>query len=177
MFLEHRDKGMVGSSITATLEGNKVMLLEVQGLTSTSNFGYPRRTTSGFDVNRLQLILAILQKQLKLNLATQDVYINVAGGFKLEERAADLPAALSIISSYNGVPLPPDTVAFGEVGLLGEIRQAPQLDKRLKECEKLGFKTVILGGRGYKGGKNYKLKIQHVASVNDLPKLFQVDLA
>jgi len=94
MFLEHRDKPLPGSITTATLEGNKVLLLEVQALTSTSTFGYPRRTTSGFDVNRLQLIIAILQKMLKLNLANQDVYVNVAGGFKLEERAADLPTAL-----------------------------------------------------------------------------------
>jgi DNA repair protein RadA/Sms len=122
MFLEHRDASLAGSATTATLEGNKVLMLEVQGLTSTSNFGYPRRTTSGFDVNRLQLIIAILQKNLKLNLANQDVYVNVAGGFKLEERAADLPAALAIMSSYNGNVLPAHTVAFGEIGLLGEIR-------------------------------------------------------
>ena len=105
------------------------MLLEVQALTSTSSFGYPRRTTSGFDVNRLQLIIAILQKTLKINLANQDVYVNVAGGFKIDERAADLPVALAIISSYNGVPLPAQTVAFGEIGLLGEIRGVSQLGR------------------------------------------------
>ncbi len=173
MFLEHRDKPLPGSSTTATLEGNKVLLLEVQALTSTSTFGYPRRTTSGFDVNRLQLIIAILQKMLKLNLSNQDVYVNVAGGFKLEERAADLPAALAIISSYNGVALPADTVAFGEIGLLGEIRGVAQLEKRLKECEKLGFKNIILGGRGFKGAKDYpKLKITHISSIQDLTNIF-----
>ncbi len=174
MFLEHRDTPLAGSCTTATLEGNKTLLLEVQGLTSTSNFGYPRRTTSGFDVNRLQLIIAILQKMLKINLSNQDVYVNVAGGFKLEERAADLPAALAIISSYNGAALPADTAAFGEIGLLGEIRGVSQLEKRLKECEKLGFKQVIIGGRAVKTAKQYsKLKISHINNVNDLAKLFK----
>jgi DNA repair protein RadA/Sms len=174
MFLEHRDKPLAGSTTTATLEGNKVLLLEVQALTNTSTFGYPRRTTSGFDVNRLQLIIAILQKMLKLNLANQDVYVNVAGGFKLEERAADLPAALAIISSYNGIALPADTIAFGEIGLLGEIRAVSQLEKRLKECEKLGFKNVIIGGRGFKGAKDHpKLKISHINSIQELTRLFK----
>ncbi len=143
MFLEHREKPVVGSCTTAILEGNKVMLLEVQALTSTSSFGYPKRTTSGFDVNRLQLIIAILQKILKVNLSNQDVYINVAGGFKIEERAADLPVALAILSSFNGVALPQHSVAFGEIGLLGEVRQVSQSEKRVKEAKKLGFKNII----------------------------------
>jgi DNA repair protein RadA/Sms len=174
MFLEHRDKPLAGSATSAILEGNKVLLLEIQALTSTSNFGYPRRTTSGFDANRLQLIIAILQKILKLNLGNQDVYVNVAGGFKVEERAADLPAALAIISSYNGTTLPADTVAFGEIGLLGEIRGVSQLEKRLKECEKLGFKQAIVGGRSGLDAKKYpKLKIIHMDSIRDLAKLFK----
>lgn len=143
MFLEHREKPVVGSCTTAILEGNKVMLLEVQALTSTSTFGYPKRTTSGFDVNRLQLIIAILQKMLQVNLSNQDVYINVAGGFKIDERAADLPVALAILSSFHGLPLPAHTAAFGEIGLLGEVRSVSQSDKRNKETKKLGFKNVI----------------------------------
>jgi DNA repair protein RadA/Sms len=177
LFLEHREQPLAGSATTATMEGNKVLLIETQALTSTSNFGYPRRTTSGFDVNRLQLLIAILQKSLQLNLANQDVFVNVAGGFKLDERAADLPIALAIVSSYNGAPLPPDTVAFGEVGLLGEIRGVSQLEKRLKECEKLGFKNVIIGGRQQALAKKFaKLKIQHLSNIQDLPKLLQMNL-
>jgi len=122
-------------------------LLEIQALTNPSNFGYPRRTTSGFDLNRLQLILAILQRTLGLNINSQDVYINVAGGFKIDERAADLPVALAILSSLNNKALPNGLVAFGEVGLLGEIRGVPQVDKRVKEAAKLGFKMAIAGGR------------------------------
>jgi DNA repair protein RadA/Sms len=125
-------------------------------------------------VNRLQLIIAILQKNLKLNLANQDVYVNVAGGFKLEERAADLPAALAIMSSYNGNVLPAHTVAFGEIGLLGEIRAVSQLEKRLKECEKLGFKNVIIGGRSKANFKGSKLNVIYANTVHDLPKLFQL---
>jgi DNA repair protein RadA/Sms len=171
MFLEHRNEPLAGSCTTAALEGNKVMLLEVQALTSTSNFGYPRRTTSGFDGNRLQLIVAILQKSLKLNLSNQDVYVNVAGGFKLEERAVDLAVALAIISSYNGVALPAHTVALGELGLLGEVRSVSQLDKRLKECAKLGFENILVGGRGPQGKSSVKSMV--VSNVGDLGKLFK----
>jgi DNA repair protein RadA/Sms len=143
LFLEHRDKPLAGSCTTAILEGNKVMLLEVQALTSTTSFGYPKRTTSGFDVNRLQLIIAILQRSLKVNLSNQDIYINVAGGFKIEERAADLPVALAILSSFSGNTIPADSIAFGEIGLLGEVRKVSQSEKRTKEAKKLGFKSFI----------------------------------
>lgn len=147
LFLENRDKNLPGSCTTAIMEGNKILLLEVQALTNPSNFGYPRRTTSGFDLNRLQLILAILQKTLGLNLSAQDVYVNVAGGFQIDERAADLPVALAILSSLNNKALPAGLVAFGEMGLLGEIRGVPQVDKRVREAGKLGFKFVVAGGQ------------------------------
>jgi DNA repair protein RadA/Sms len=150
MFLENRGSALPGSCIAAVLEGNKTLFLEVQALTNPSSFGYPKRATSGFDVNRLQLLLAILQKSLKLELNTQDVYINVAGGFKIQERAADLPVVLAILSSFKNRALPEDLVAFGEIGLLGELRGVAQADKRLREAEKLSFKNVIVGG-GAKG--------------------------
>lgn len=139
MFLEHKTESLPGSSVTAVLEGNKVLLVEIQALTNTTNLNYPRRVASGFDVNRLQLLIAIMQKTLGVNLANQDVFINVAGGFKITERAADLPVVMAILSSYNGKAYPKGTISFGEVGLLGEIRQVSQKDKRLKEAKKLGF--------------------------------------
>lgn len=145
-FLQHRGQGLCGSCVAAVQEGNKVLLLEVQALVSQSSFGYPKRTASGFDLNRLQLICAVLQKVLKLNLASQDVYINVAGGFSADERAVDLPVALAILSSFTEKAVPEDAVAFGELGLLGEIRSVSQADKRLKEAAKLGFKTALAGG-------------------------------
>ncbi len=173
LFLEQRDKPLAGSCTTAILEGNKVLLLEVQALTSPTSFGYPRRTTSGFDLNRLQLILAVLQKALKVNVSNQDVYVNVAGGFKLDERAADLPVALAILSSLSGKPLPAHSVAFGELGLLGEIRGVSQIQKRLKEAEKLGFELVISGGRAVVNTEKLSKKIQlnNVTMVKDLEKL------
>lgn len=143
MFLEHRDEPLPGSCVTATLEGNKVLLVEIQALTNTTSLSYPRRVASGFDVNRLQLLLAIMQKTLNINLSNQDVYVNVAGGFKITERAADLPVVMAILSSFYGTPVPIDTIAFGEVGLLGEIRNVSQLDKRSKEAKKLGFNKLL----------------------------------
>lgn len=143
MFLEHRDKPLPGSCVTATVEGNKVLLIEIQALTNTTTLSYPRRVASGFDANRLQLLLAIMQKSLQINLSNQDVYVNVAGGYKVQERAADLPVIMAILSSYYGKAFPAGTIAFGEVGLLGEVRGVSQLDKRSKEAQKLGFIKLI----------------------------------
>ncbi len=169
LFLEHRDEATVGSCTTAVMEGNKVLLLEVQALTSTSSFGYPKRMVSGFDVNRLQLIVAILQKTLQINLGNQDVYINVAGGFKLDERAADLPVALAILSSYNGIALPQGIAAFGEIGLLGEVRGVSQTEKRIKEAQKLGFKQVIASGSRAKKSPGLK----PISSLKEILNLFK----
>ncbi|MEZ4179990.1 MAG: DNA repair protein RadA [Candidatus Doudnabacteria bacterium] len=144
MFLEHKTESLPGSSVTAVLEGNKVLLVEIQALTNTTNLNYPRRVASGFDVNRLQLLIAIMQKTLGINLSNQDVFINVAGGFKITERAADLPVVMAILSSYYGKAFPKGTISFGEVGLLGEIRQVSQKDKRLKEAKKLGFSKQVV---------------------------------
>lgn len=143
LFLEHRTEKIPGTCVGAILEGNKVLLLEVQALTNATNFGYPKRAASGFDSNRLQLLLAIMEKRLGVKLANQDVYINVTGGFELDERAADLPVVLALLSSLNGQALPTELVAFGEVGLAGEVRGVAQVEKRIKEAKKLGFNQLI----------------------------------
>jgi DNA repair protein RadA/Sms len=143
LFLEHRTEHVPGTCVAAILEGNKVLLLEVQALTNPTSFGYPRRAASGFDTNRLQLLLAIMEKRLGVKLGGQDVYINVAGGFNLTERAADLPVVLAILSSLSGHALPAEMVAFGEVGLAGEVRGVTQVEKRIKECQKLGFDKLV----------------------------------
>lgn len=157
MFLEHRDKPLPGSCVTATLEGNKVLLVEIQALTNTTTLSYPRRVASGFDVNRLQLLLAIMQKSLSINLSNQDVYVNIAGGFKVQERAADLPVVMAILSSFYGQPIPPGSIAFGEVGLLGEVRAVSNLEKRSKEAKKLGF-SKLLTSKEIKTIKDIKIK-------------------
>ncbi len=131
-----------GNIITSIVEGNRALLLEIQALTSVTNFGYPKRTTAGFDSNRLQLLTAILGKRAGLNLSNQDIYINVVGGLKIDEPAADLAVALAIVSSLKDVIIQ-DTVAVGELGLSGELRFVPNLEKRIIEAEKLGFKKII----------------------------------
>ncbi len=133
-----------GSVIFPAMEGTRPLLVEIQALSSATTFGYPKRTASGFDLNRLNLLAAVLQKRCGLNLSTQDIYLNVAGGISVREPAADLAVALSIASVFKNKNIPDDIVIFGEVGLAGEVRSVNNIDKRLAEAEKLGFKTAIV---------------------------------
>ena len=132
-----------GSVVLATLEGNRPILVEIQALVNSTNFGYPKRTASGFDPNRLNLLIAVLEKRTKLNLSDKDIYVNVVGGLKLADRAADLAVAMAIASAAAGRKLDDGLVVFGEVGLGGEIRSAQGADKRLNEAKKLGFTQAI----------------------------------
>ena len=132
-----------GSVVLATLEGNRPILVEIQALVNSTNFGYPKRTASGFDLNRLNLLIAVLEKRTKLNLSDKDIYVNVVGGLKLADRAADLAVAMAIASAAAGRKLDDGLVVFGEVGVGGEIRSAQGADKRLNEAKKLGFTQAI----------------------------------
>jgi len=132
-----------GSVVLATLEGNRPILVEIQALVNSTNFGYPKRTASGFELNRLDLLIAVLEKRTKLNLSDKDIYVNVVGGLKLADRAADLAVAMAIASAAAGRKLDDGLVVFGEVGLGGEIRSAQGADKRLNEAKKLGFTQAI----------------------------------
>lgn len=132
-----------GSVVLATLEGNRPILVEIQALVNSTNFGYPKRTVSGFDLNRLNLLIAVLEKRTKLNLSDKDIYVNVVGGLKLADQAADLAVAMAIASAAAGRKLDDGLVVFGEVGLGGEIRSAQGADKRLNEAKKLGFTQAI----------------------------------
>lgn len=142
-FLEGRRKNAYGTAITVAMEGNRPFLVEVQALTTTSNFGFPKRTSTGFDLNRLQILIAILEKHAKLNLQNQDVFINVVGGIKLKEPAADLAVASAIVSSLLKKPIDNSTVIFGEMGLSGELRKVSHADKRTKEANKMSFTKII----------------------------------
>lgn len=144
-----------GNVITAIMEGSRALLLEIQALTSVTNFGYPKRTTAGYDSNRLQLLTAILSKRANLNLSNQDIYVNVVGGIKIDEPAADLAVALAIVSSMKDIIIE-DTAVIGELGLSGEVRFVPNLEKRIKEAEKLGFKKIICP-RGKLASSNIKV--------------------
>ncbi|MEX0934293.1 MAG: DNA repair protein RadA [Candidatus Saccharimonadales bacterium] len=141
-FLQERT-GSDGSVVLATIEGTRALLVEVQALVSTSPFGYPKRTAVGFDLNRLNLLIAVLQQRAGLKLADKDVYINIVGGMKLAEPAADLAIALAIASAANKKPLKKDLVVYGEVGLSGEIRSVSDSDKRNKEAAKLKFSKAL----------------------------------
>ena len=132
-----------GSIIMATLEGTRPILVEIQALVTPSNFGYPKRTASGFDLNRLNLLVAVLQRRTKLDLSDKDIFINVVGGLKLNDQAADLAVAMAIASAAAGRKLSDGVVVFGEVGLGGEIRTAVQADRRIAEAKKLGFSSAI----------------------------------
>ncbi|MBD3156892.1 DNA repair protein RadA [Candidatus Peregrinibacteria bacterium] len=142
-FLEGRKKHAIGSAITVTLEGTRPILVEVQALANVTPFGYPKRTATGYDVNRMQLLISVLQKYAKMNLSNQDVFVNVVGGMKISDPSCDLGVLMAIASSFSQKTIPTDTCYIGEVGLSGEIRSVPQLDKRVKEAKKLGFKNVI----------------------------------
>ena len=140
--LAERQPG-AGTVVFATLEGTRPLLVEVQALVSSTAFGYPKRTAVGFDLNRLNLLVAVLAKRANLNLSSSDVYVNIVGGLKVSEPAADLAIILSIASAFRDIAVPSDMVIFGEVGLSGEIRSVSQVSKRLSEAKKLGFKRAI----------------------------------
>ncbi|MBU1178525.1 DNA repair protein RadA [Patescibacteria group bacterium] len=144
LFLVERQVEAPGSVVTATLEGNRSFLVEVQGLTDRTVFGYPKRTASGYDVNRLQLLLAVLTKRADLKLHDRDVYLNIVGGFKIKEPAVDLAVCLSVASSFLNKNLDSKMIVLGEVGLAGEVRAVSQVIKRINEAQKLGFTKVIL---------------------------------
>ena len=143
IFLEGRVKNVSGSTVGVTLEGTRPLLVEIQSLVVPTQLAMPRRVVNGIDYNRLQVILAILQKRLNLPFGNFDVFVNVSGGLKLKEPATDLPVALSLISAFKNKPLPNDLASFGELGLLGELRRVQGEDKRTKEAKRLGFTSVL----------------------------------
>ena len=140
-------QNMDGSIVLATLEGNRPLLVEIQALVNKTNFGYPKRAASGFDLNRLNLLIAVLERRTKLKLADSDIYINVVGGIKIQDQAADLAVAMAIASAAAKKKLSDDLVVFGEIGLGGEIRSARLTDRRITESKKVGFKHAIAPDR------------------------------
>jgi DNA repair protein RadA/Sms len=146
-FLAERMVNAPGSAIAVTMEGTRPLLVEMQGLTSPSNLGNPRRTPNGVDFNRLLMLSAVLTRRLGLRLSEQDIFVNVVGGMQVDEPAADLAIATAIASSIKDVPVKADIVLIGEIGLSGELRWVGQMNARLREAAKLGFKTAIIPHR------------------------------
>lgn len=139
-----------GSVIFATMEGNRPLLVEIQALVNKTHFGYPKRTASGFDLNRLNVLVAVLERRTKLNLSDSDIYINVVGGIKLQDPAADLAVCMAIASASKEMQLDPQAVVYGEVGLSGEVRSVAHADRRIAEAKKLGF-TYAIGPKSSNG--------------------------
>jgi len=167
VFLKGRKKGVVGSAISVTLEGSRPFVVEVQGLTNRADYTYPKRTASGIDLNRLQLLAAVLNKHAKLKLDDQDVYINIAGGFRVKDPSLDLAICAAIISSRKDVALPEGVALIGEVGLSGEIRPVSQEERRVKELQKLGFKEIW-------GNIQQKKTDVHVTFIDDMAGLMKL---
>src|SRR5690554_654824 len=143
IFLEERSQGVAGSTVVASMEGTRPVLVEIQSLISPTSFGQARRMATGIDHNRVPLLMAVLEKRVGLMLQNQDAYIKVAGGVKLDEPAIDLAIAVSIASSFRDQPTNPEDIFIGEVGLTGEIRRVSRIEQRVQEAAKLGFKRVI----------------------------------
>lgn len=144
MLLSGRMSDVSGGCITCVMEGTRPILAEVQGLVTSSGFGNPRRTATGFDYNRLNLLLAVLEKRLNMNFSTSDAYVNIVGGMRLDEPAADLAVALALYSGKNDTVIDENLIAFGEIGLSGELRSVPRAQARINEAARLGFTKCIL---------------------------------
>lgn len=165
VFLKGRKAGAIGSAITVTMEGSRPFLIEVQGLTNTADYNYPKRTAAGIDLNRLHLLTAVLNKHARLKLDRQDVYINITGGYRVRDPAVDLAVVCALVSSRKDTPLPEGVGVLGEVGLSGEIRPVSQEERRLKELQKLGFIEVWgnISGKAPKG-----VKVRRLGDVREL---------
>ena len=156
-----REEDILGTIVAPSVEGTRPILIEIQALTTKTFFGMPRRSSNGIDYNKLNLLIAVIEKYTKIPLSSEDVYINIVGGIKINEPAVDLAVVLAIISSYKSIAIKNEVAVIGEVGLTGEIRNVSNIEKRIKEVEKLGFKKIIIPLSNYqKLDKRIKYKIE-----------------
>lgn len=169
MILSQRPKDVPGSCATAAVEGSRAIITEIQALSTPTTYPAPRRMSAGLDYNRVLLVLAVLEKRIGLKFSMQDIYMNVAGGLHIDEPACDLAIALSLISSIKDIVVPDEIIAFGELGLAGECRSVGQIDQRLSQASRLGFKKALIP---YKNAENirskYNMEIVPIRSVFDL---------
>jgi len=176
MIMQQRPKDVPGSCAVAVMEGSRSMITEIQALACTTSFPSPRRMSSGFDYNRVSLLLAVLEKRLGLRFSTQDVYINIAGGLRIDEPACDAAAALAMISSYKDIPIPDDLIVMGEIGLAGECRSISVVEQRLSQAARLGFKRAAIPYHNVERIKHsYGMQIIKLRSVYDLLHLLNKD--
>lgn len=161
VLIAEKPNDVSGSVIVSTVEGTRSMLLELQALVAPTNFGYPRRTTTGVDNNRVALILAVLEKVIGMQVQSQDVFVNIIGGLRINEPSMDLGIALAIASSFRNIPVDASVVVTGEIGLTGELRTVCFIEKRIMECEKLGFKKMVIPKGNYleEFKKDYRIEL------------------
>ncbi len=169
IFLSERPRDVSGSVVVSVLEGSRPLLVEIQSLVSRSGFGYARRRSQGFDYSRLSLLVAVLEKRIGLHLETEDIFVNVAGGIKIEDPAADLAVAAAIASAFSEYIILAEAVVLGEIGLAGEIRSISQISLRINEAEKLGFKRCVLPRNNYKNldAKNSAIELIPVSTLKE----------
>ena len=168
VLISEREDNPAGSCVVSCIEGTRPILVELQALTAQTVFGYPKRTANGIDFNRLALLIAVMEKKAGLNLGNQDVYLNVVGGLKINEPSIDLGIILVTASIFRNIAISKDVVIMGEVGLTGEVRRINFIEKRLKEAEKLGFKTCVIPESNKKVLKDkFKLDIIGVRNVKE----------
>jgi DNA repair protein RadA/Sms len=168
VFLSQRGRGISGSTVSASMEGTRPILIEVQALVSSSGYSVPQRTATGFDYKRLAILIAVLEKKIGIHLSKFDVFLNIAGGIKIDEPSIDLAAAMSICSSFRDSSIDPDMLILGEIGLSGEIRTISFADRRIQEAVKLGFKKIVLPKSNLKNFKqNGVLEYIPVENIQD----------
>jgi DNA repair protein RadA/Sms len=170
ILLSLREENISGIAIGATVEGNRPLLIELQSLVSVATYGTPQRTSTGFDGKRLNMLLAVLEKRVGFRMGAQDVFLNIAGGLKVEDPALDLAVCVSLVSSFEDKLIPADMCFAGEVGLGGEIRAVNRIEQRISEAEKLGFKHIFISRLNFKGidPKKYALSIHTVGKLSEV---------
>jgi len=169
LFLSNRRGDISGSTVTCAIEGTRPLLVEIQALTTTASFGMPQRTAAGVDGKRLALLLAVLEKRAGLRLGSYDVFVKVAGGLRLDEPAVDLAIILAVASSFRNCPIDDQVVVVGEVGLGGEVRSISQIERRVNEAERLGFKSVYLPQENLKSiSQNFQIEKVGVSSIQEV---------
>lgn len=180
--LSERPLNVSGNCTMCAMEGTRPILAEIQALVTPSIFPAPRRTSTGFDYNRLNLLSAVLEKRIGLKLGANDIFMNVVGGLKVDDPSTDLPACISLISGYKDIPVSDKLVAMGEIGLAGECRAIAAIEHRVRECVRLGFDTIVIPKRNYEKSKSQleklagKAKIIPVMSIFDALKLFKTEV-
>jgi DNA repair protein RadA/Sms len=170
ILITNREQATSGVAISATMEGNRPMLIETQALVSTAAYGTPQRSSTGFDLRRLSMLLAVLEKRCGFRLGAKDVFINMAGGIRVEDPGIDLALVCAILSSNEDIPIPQSICFAGEVGLTGEIRPVNRIEQRISEAEKLGFEKIIVSSYNLKGinVNSYKIKILSASKMEDV---------